>query len=103
MDVAAVILAAGKGTRMRSKQPKVLHAIAGCSMLGHVVHAAQSIRAAQTVVVYGHGGDQVRGLFAEANLQWAEQAEQLGTGHAVAQAMPARSEEHTSELQSRFE
>lgn len=88
MDVAAVILAAGKGTRMRSKQPKVLHAIAGCSMLGHVVHAAQSIRAAQTVVVYGHGGDQVRGLFAEANLQWAEQAEQLGTGHAVAQAMP---------------
>lgn len=89
MDTAAVILAAGKGTRMRSKLPKVLHGIAGRSMLGHVVQAAQHINATQTVVVYGHGGDKVRSLFADANLQWAEQAQQLGTGHAVAQAMPA--------------
>lgn len=88
MAVAAIILAAGKGTRMRSKLPKVLHGIAGRSMLGHVVNTAAHINVAQTVVVYGHGGDKVRSLFSDADVQWAEQAEQLGTGHAVAQAMP---------------
>ncbi|HLR17242.1 MAG TPA: bifunctional UDP-N-acetylglucosamine diphosphorylase/glucosamine-1-phosphate N-acetyltransferase GlmU [Alcanivoracaceae bacterium] len=88
MNVAAVILAAGKGTRMRSKLPKVLHGIAGRSMLTHVAGTAQSINVAQTIVVYGHAGDVVRDHMSDWQLQWAEQAEQLGTGHAVAQAMP---------------
>lgn len=88
MSVSAVVLAAGKGTRMRSKLPKVLHSIANKPMLGHVVEAAKAAEVNETVVVYGHGGDTVLSLFADHELGWAEQAEQLGTGHAVAQAMP---------------
>lgn len=88
MSVAVVILAAGKGTRMKSAMPKVLHDLAGKPMVRHVVDAASHLQAARTVVVYGHGGEQVKNALQDCTLGWAEQAEQLGTGHAVAQAMP---------------
>ena len=85
-----VILAAGEGKRMRSARPKVLQPIAGKSMLGHVIDTARELGAARVHVVHGHGGDQVRAAFAQDTaLSWAEQAQQLGTGHAVQQAMPA--------------
>ncbi|WP_177433219.1 bifunctional UDP-N-acetylglucosamine diphosphorylase/glucosamine-1-phosphate N-acetyltransferase GlmU [Thiohalobacter thiocyanaticus] len=89
MELHVIILAAGQGTRMRSALPKVLHPIAGRPMLGHVIETAGALGAAGIHVVYGHGGEQVRAAFAGRNdIQWAEQAEQLGTGHAVAQALP---------------
>lgn len=85
-----VILAAGEGKRMKSALPKVLQAIAGKPMLGHVIDAARKLGADAIHVVHGHGGEQVRQAFAgDRSLHWAEQAEQLGTGHAVQQAMPA--------------
>jgi bifunctional UDP-N-acetylglucosamine pyrophosphorylase/glucosamine-1-phosphate N-acetyltransferase len=84
-----VILAAGEGKRMQSSLPKVLHRLAGKSMLGHVVDTARAVGAAAIHVVYGHGGAQVREAFAsQSDIAWAEQAKQLGTGHAVQQAMP---------------
>lgn len=88
MSLAVVILAAGKGTRMKSALPKVLHAVAGKPMVQHVVDAAASLKPANTVIVYGHGGEQVKASVTGEQVAWAEQAEQLGTGHAVAQAMP---------------
>ena len=85
-----IILAAGEGKRMKSARPKVLQPIAGRPMLGRVVDVARALGAEALHVVHGHGGDQVREAFAaEADLRWAEQARQLGTGHAVQQAMPA--------------
>jgi bifunctional UDP-N-acetylglucosamine pyrophosphorylase / glucosamine-1-phosphate N-acetyltransferase len=85
-----VILAAGEGKRMKSSLPKVLQKIAGRPMLWHVVAAARELEPAGIHIVYGHRGDQVRAAFADqADLQWAEQREQLGTGHAVRQAMDA--------------
>ena len=84
-----VILAAGEGKRMKSALPKVLQPIAGRPMLAHVVDAARALQPAAIHVVYGHGGDAVRSAFADQpGLLWAEQARQLGTGHAVRQAMP---------------
>jgi len=84
-----IVLAAGEGKRMRSARPKVLQQIAGQPMLAHVVAAARALDAAAIHIVHGHGGDQVQAAFAhQADLRWAEQAEQLGTGHAVQQAMP---------------
>ena len=84
-----VILAAGEGKRMKSALPKVLQKVAGRPMLGHVIATARALQPAGIHVVYGHGGDQVRAAFAnQTDLQWAEQASQLGTGHAVQQAMP---------------
>lgn len=84
-----VILAAGEGKRMKSKLPKVLQALAGRPMLAHVVDTARTLRPAGIHIVYGHGGEQVRAAFAgQQDLAWAEQAQQLGTGHAVRQAMP---------------
>jgi bifunctional UDP-N-acetylglucosamine pyrophosphorylase / glucosamine-1-phosphate N-acetyltransferase len=84
-----VILAAGEGKRMKSQRPKVLQPIAGRPMLAHVIDSARALGATGIHVVFGHGGDQVRTAFADAaDLHWAEQAQQLGTGHAVAQAMP---------------
>ncbi|CCH14207.1 MULTISPECIES: bifunctional UDP-N-acetylglucosamine diphosphorylase/glucosamine-1-phosphate N-acetyltransferase GlmU [Stenotrophomonas] len=84
-----IILAAGAGKRMRSVLPKVLQPIAGQPMLAHVIDAARELQPAAIHVVYGHGGEAVRQQFADQpDLQWAEQAQQLGTGHAVAQAMP---------------
>ena len=85
-----IILAAGEGKRMKSARPKVLQPIAGRPILGRVVDVARALGAEAIHVVHGHGGDQVREAFAaEADLRWAEQARQLGTGHAVQQAMPA--------------
>ena len=82
-----VILAAGQGKRMHSNLPKVLHPIAGKSLLGHVIDTARSLRPNSLSVVYGHGGDAVRAAFPDADLNWALQAPQLGTGHALQQAM----------------
>jgi len=84
-----IILAAGEGKRMRSARPKVLQPIAGQPMLAQVIAAARALQPAGIHVVYGHGGEQVRQAFADQpDLHWAEQEKQLGTGHAVAQAMP---------------
>ncbi|WP_111657870.1 bifunctional UDP-N-acetylglucosamine diphosphorylase/glucosamine-1-phosphate N-acetyltransferase GlmU [Isoalcanivorax indicus] len=88
MDLAIVILAAGKGTRMRSALPKVAHPLAGKPMLGHVLDAARALSPSRLCVVFGHGGDRVQREVPAADVTWVEQAEQLGTGHAVAQAMP---------------
>jgi bifunctional UDP-N-acetylglucosamine pyrophosphorylase/glucosamine-1-phosphate N-acetyltransferase len=85
-----VILAAGEGKRMKSSLPKVLQRIAARPMLAHVLDAARALQPAGLHVVHGHGGEQVRAAFADhGDLQWAEQARQLGTGHAVQQALPA--------------
>jgi bifunctional UDP-N-acetylglucosamine pyrophosphorylase/glucosamine-1-phosphate N-acetyltransferase len=89
MKLGVVVLAAGKGTRMRSALPKVLHRLAGRPLLGHVLDAAAALGAAQVCVVYGHGGDQVPAAFPQAKAHWVEQTQRLGTGHAVMQAMPA--------------
>ena len=84
-----IILAAGEGKRMKSAVPKVLQKIAGRPMLAQVVDTARALQPAGIHVVYGHGGDAVRAAFADQpDLHWAEQAQQLGTGHAVQQAMP---------------
>lgn len=84
-----VILAAGEGKRMKSSLPKVLQKIAGRPMLWHVVEAARALAPAGIHIVYGHRGEQVREAFADQpDLHWSEQREQLGTGHAVRQAMP---------------
>ncbi|WP_223669776.1 bifunctional UDP-N-acetylglucosamine diphosphorylase/glucosamine-1-phosphate N-acetyltransferase GlmU [Kangiella shandongensis] len=94
MPLSVVILAAGKGTRMRSKLPKVLHPIAGRSMLEHVIHSAEQLHPEQFVVVAGHGIDQVRQQLSETNVTIVEQAQQLGTGHAVDQALPVIEDNH---------
>jgi bifunctional UDP-N-acetylglucosamine pyrophosphorylase/glucosamine-1-phosphate N-acetyltransferase len=83
-----VVLAAGMGKRMRSDLPKVLHRLAGRPLLGHVLDTARSLSPSRIVVIYGHGGEQVPGLLAAPDLAWARQAPQLGTGHAVMQAVP---------------
>lgn len=93
MTLATVILAAGKGTRMKSALPKVLHPIAGKPMVSHVVDAARALSPQSITVVYGHGGEHVREALSGQSLHWALQAEQLGTGHAVAQAMSFVSED----------
>jgi len=83
-----LILAAGKGTRMRSDLPKVLHKLAGKPLLGHVVDTAHALGATQTCVVYGFGGEAVPQALADDKLTFVLQAEQHGTGHAVKQALP---------------
>ena len=84
-----VILAAGEGKRMNSAKPKVLLPVAGRPMLAHVIDAARALGAEAIHIVYGHRGEAVRAAFADdADLRWVEQAQQLGTGHAVQQAMP---------------
>ncbi|MGE8358559.1 bifunctional UDP-N-acetylglucosamine diphosphorylase/glucosamine-1-phosphate N-acetyltransferase GlmU [Pseudomonas sp.] len=88
MSLDIVILAAGQGTRMRSALPKVLHAVAGKSMLGHVIDTARQLKPQGIHVVIGHGAEQVRERLAADDLNFVIQAEQLGTGHAVAQALP---------------
>lgn len=92
--VSVVILAAGQGTRMKSKLPKVLHPIGGRPLLAHVIDTASTLQAIQTVVVYGHGGELVRNTLADEQVAWVEQAKQLGTGHAVAQAIPQIADDH---------
>jgi bifunctional UDP-N-acetylglucosamine pyrophosphorylase / glucosamine-1-phosphate N-acetyltransferase len=83
-----VILAAGHGKRMHSDTPKVLHRLAGRPLLAHVVETAKSLSPSAVVVVYGHGGEAVREAIAEPGLDWVKQEPQLGTGHAVQQAVP---------------
>ena len=102
-----VILAAGMGKRMRSALPKVLHTIAGKALLQHVIDTALSLNPSRLIMIYGHGGDQVRRLIGEsANginaagqtvevpLFWAKQEPQLGTGHALMQALPHLDDAH---------
>jgi len=88
MSLDIVILAAGQGTRMRSALPKVLHPVADKPMLGHVIDTARSLQPSSILVVIGHGADKVRERLAATDLNFVIQAEQLGTGHAVAQALP---------------
>ena len=88
MSLEIVILAAGQGTRMRSALPKVLHPVAGNSMLGHVIHSARQLDPQRIHVVIGHGADAVRERLAADDLNFVLQDKQLGTGHATAQAVP---------------
>ena len=88
MHLGVLILAAGEGTRMRSRLPKVLHPLAGKPLLGHVIETARSITPDEITIVYGHGGEQVCNALSAPDLDWVEQAERLGTGHAVMQAIP---------------
>lgn len=93
MSLSIVILAAGKGTRMRSDLPKVLQPLAHKPLLGYVIDASMSFNPNQLIVVYGYGGDQVQKTFSSQHIQWVEQKEQLGTGHAVMQTIPLMKEE----------
>jgi bifunctional UDP-N-acetylglucosamine pyrophosphorylase/glucosamine-1-phosphate N-acetyltransferase len=88
MALAVIVLAAGQGKRMHSALPKVLHPLAGRPLLAHVLDAARALKPAQILVVHGHGGAEVRAAFEGARIEWVEQAQQLGTGHALAQALP---------------
>jgi len=88
MDVTVIVLAAGQGKRMHSELPKVLHEVAGKSMLEHVLDIALQVTSHEPIVVHGHAGKQLQTALEHRDLRWAEQAEQLGTGHAVAQALP---------------
>lgn len=88
MGLSVIILAAGQGTRMRSELAKVLQPLAGRPLLVHVLDVARELGAEDIAVVYGHGGDEVIAQCGSAGLRWVLQAEQLGTGHAVRQAMP---------------
>jgi bifunctional UDP-N-acetylglucosamine pyrophosphorylase / glucosamine-1-phosphate N-acetyltransferase len=89
MALNVVIMAAGKGTRMKSARPKVLHKLAGTSLLQHVLTAAAQVGATRTVVVTGHGADQVEAEAGASGAVFVRQLPQLGTGHAVQQAVPA--------------
>ncbi|GLX80597.1 bifunctional UDP-N-acetylglucosamine diphosphorylase/glucosamine-1-phosphate N-acetyltransferase GlmU [Thalassotalea eurytherma] len=88
MSLSVVILAAGKGTRMRSSLPKVLHPVAHKPMVGHVIDAARQVNAENIYLVYGFGGDVLKAQITGDDLTFVEQAEQLGTGHAVDMASP---------------
>jgi bifunctional UDP-N-acetylglucosamine pyrophosphorylase/glucosamine-1-phosphate N-acetyltransferase len=87
LGLSVIILAAGHGTRMRSNLPKVLQPLAGRPLLGHVLETARQLDADDVCVVFGHGGDAVPSAFTGDKIRWALQADQLGTGHAVQQAM----------------
>lgn len=86
--MSVVILAAGKGTRMYSDLPKVLHKLAGKPMVQHVIDAARALDARRINLVYGHGGELLQSTLNDDTLNWVLQAEQLGTGHAMQQAAP---------------
>jgi bifunctional UDP-N-acetylglucosamine pyrophosphorylase / glucosamine-1-phosphate N-acetyltransferase len=88
MALEILILAAGLGKRMRSSLPKVLHPLAGRPLLAHVVDTARSLAPRRIVVVHGHGAERVKQAFPQNDLEWVLQSEQLGTAHAVMQAMP---------------
>jgi len=88
MSLSIIILAAGQGTRMHSDKPKVLHNLAGQPLLKHVYKTAISLECAKINIVYGHGGEQVPETCSDFNACWIKQAQQLGTGHAVQQALP---------------
>jgi bifunctional UDP-N-acetylglucosamine pyrophosphorylase/glucosamine-1-phosphate N-acetyltransferase len=94
VPLSIVILAAGQGKRMKSELPKVLQPIAGRPLLKHVIDATHVLEPAATYVVYGHGGDRVREALKGEAVSWALQAERLGTGHAVMQAIPHIPDDH---------
>ncbi|MBF0135916.1 MAG: bifunctional UDP-N-acetylglucosamine diphosphorylase/glucosamine-1-phosphate N-acetyltransferase GlmU [Magnetococcus sp. DMHC-1] len=88
-DCAVLILAAGRGTRMHSSVPKVLHHLAFRPLLAHVLGAARALRPSRIAVVVGHGAGQVKSLLSAPDIVWVDQEQQLGTGHAVLTALPA--------------
>src|SRR2546426_11637947 len=88
MTLDVIVLAAGLGKRMRSDLPKVLHPLAGRPLLAHVIDAARTLAPRRIFVVHGHGAERVRAAFPDAGVDWVLQARQLGTGHAVLQALP---------------
>ncbi|MEO1889779.1 MAG: bifunctional UDP-N-acetylglucosamine diphosphorylase/glucosamine-1-phosphate N-acetyltransferase GlmU [Cycloclasticus sp.] len=94
MNIKTIILAAGKGTRMKSNKAKVLHKIAGKPMLQRVVESVDDL-AGDVIVVYGHDGEQVQQTLQGLEITWVEQNKQLGTGHAVQQAMPLVKQDDT--------
>lgn len=87
MPFSVVVLAAGKGTRMKSSLPKVLHPIAGTPMVQRIINTSEALAASAVHIIYGHGGDQLQATINGKSLNWCLQAEQLGTGHAVMQAV----------------
>jgi bifunctional UDP-N-acetylglucosamine pyrophosphorylase/glucosamine-1-phosphate N-acetyltransferase len=93
--LSIVILAAGEGKRMQSDLPKVLQPLAGRPLLAHVIATAQALAPQAIYVVYGHGGERVRAALKDAPVSWVQQAQRLGTGHAVRQAIPHIPDEHT--------
>jgi bifunctional UDP-N-acetylglucosamine pyrophosphorylase/glucosamine-1-phosphate N-acetyltransferase len=95
MQLSVVILAAGQGKRMNSDLPKVLQPLAGEPLLQHVITAARGLNPSNIYVVYGHGGAQVQAALAHEAVEWVLQADQLGTGHAVMQAMCVIPDDHT--------
>ena len=94
MGLSIIILAAGQGTRMRSDLPKVLQPLAGKPLLAHVLACSGALAADDICVVFGHGAEAVQAAFPEPDIRWALQAEQMGTGHAVQQAMPETPDEN---------
>ncbi len=88
MSLSIIILAAGQGRRMYSESPKVLHELAGKSLLEHVYHTASMLESRGIHVIHGHSGDKVIEALSHLDVHWVEQAEQLGTGHAVERALP---------------
>ncbi len=94
MKHSIIVLAAGQGTRMRSDLPKVLHPLAGKSLIEHVLDAASQLLPEQLYLVYGHGGEQVKQATSAYAVRYVEQSTQLGTGHAVMQAMPQIPDDH---------
>lgn len=96
LPLSVIILAAGEGKRMKSALPKVLQPLAGRPLLAHVIDAARSLEPAAIHVVYGHGGECVREALADEPVTWTVQAKQLGTGHAVLQAIPHVPDDHVA-------
>lgn len=94
MSLSVIILAAGQGTRMKSSLPKVMHKIAGLPMVEHVYKRACELDAADTHIVYGHGGEHLPESCEHFKVRWTEQDEQLGTAHAVHQASPKLNDDH---------
>jgi bifunctional UDP-N-acetylglucosamine pyrophosphorylase/glucosamine-1-phosphate N-acetyltransferase len=94
MPLSVVILAAGQGTRMISSRPKVVHELAGKPILQHVVASSRVLQPEQIIVVVGHGADQVREAMAEEQVIFVEQAQQLGTGHALQQCLDVIDDEN---------
>jgi bifunctional UDP-N-acetylglucosamine pyrophosphorylase / glucosamine-1-phosphate N-acetyltransferase len=98
MGLNVVIMAAGKGTRMKSTLPKVLHRVGGTGLLQHVLNTAAQLEGSQTVVITGHGADEVEAAVAHTGSRFVRQMPQLGTGHAIQQAVPALDEARATTL-----
>ena len=94
MSLSIIILAAGRGKRMNSAKPKGMHTLGGKPLLSHIITTATQLKPDAIYVVIGHGSDQIREYFKDASIQWVEQTEQLGTGHAVQQVLPLLNPKH---------